>query len=232
MNDRQKNNTKSEKLFDAIKNNKLEELSLLLEAKADQSIKNKDGNTPIRFAALSNKWSCVTKLAEFLDDKPSDLLSDYGSALLLAVWNDQDPLAKLLISKGAELEERHFEVDGYNVLHTAIEKENIPIIKLLLENKANPSRTTKITTKNQEEVKPLELAIKKNQHKTVELLLKAGADQSIKNKDGYTPIRVAANQHQWDCVTKLAEDIEEETNPLAKDYGNALLDAIEKINTM
>lgn len=58
------------------------------------------------------------------------------TALMSAVFNDQPDVARLLIAKGADV---NASAKGFTALRLAVEKGNLPMVKILLENGANPA---------------------------------------------------------------------------------------------
>lgn len=102
------------------------------------------------------------------------------------------------------------------------------MINLLLENKADPSIKAIITDKNKDEITALEIAVKENQPEILGLLLKAGADQTVKGKKDYTPIEQASDAGKWNCVTELLKFPIEDKEVAYKAYSSVLLDAINK----
>ena len=198
---------KEEHLFLSIQENKLEEVKFWLDAGAYQLAKNLNGKTPIEYAAELKNWNCVKQIAQYKKghkDENSADLSGYGYALKVAVDENQDDIAELLMDKGAPLVSTYSVKSGYYAIHRAIQNKNFALIKSLLDHKANPSIKTQITKENDKEITPLQLAITMNELKIIDLLLKAGANQSVKDSEGDIAIEYAAKLKHWDCVKKIA----------------------------
>ncbi len=95
------------------------------------------------------------------------------SALMLAAFNGDLDLCKLLIEQEADVNK-----PGWTPLHYAATNSHITVIQLLLESHAyidaeSPNRTT-----------PLMMAAMYGNSSAVKLLLESGADPSIKNDKG------------------------------------------------
>jgi len=74
----------------------------------------------------------------------------------------------------------------------------------------------------------LHRAIDNNNLEMIALLLKANADPSVENKQKFTPIEYAANQHKWEYVRILVQqNVSEQNN---KAYNSALLIAVYSNN--
>lgn len=187
----------------AVKLNQPSIIDLLLQAGANPTVKNSKDHTPIEEAVILEHWDCVKQLAQSDKNTPASL----GFALKCATNHNKNDCAELLLSKGATLSSAYNTKKGYFDLHVAVENNNLPLVKMLLEHKANPSLKTKMTKENSNEITPLEVCIQQKppQPKIIALLLQAGADPSVKNAEGQTLIKQAAKLKHWDCVKQLAK---------------------------
>lgn len=114
----------------AVTINNVPLVKALCEAKADLNKQDKEKNTALIWAARENKIQCVESLVNAKTDLNKQDLVGY-TALFWAVHNNHTECAKLLINAGA-----NFKLpNNYIVLVMALERENIEIIQLLLENK-------------------------------------------------------------------------------------------------
>jgi len=114
------------------------------------------------------------------------------NALMLAALNGDLRLAKLLISKDAEVNKK-----GWTPLHYAATNGHDAVVKLLLDNSAyvdagSPNGTT-----------PLMMAARGNHLSTVKLLLDNGADLSAKNQLGLTALDFAKHYNAPDATKGL-----------------------------
>ncbi|HBY05844.1 MAG: hypothetical protein UV38_C0003G0226 [candidate division TM6 bacterium GW2011_GWE2_42_60] len=96
--------------------------------------------------------------------------------LVNAVWNlDFDHIQKLL-NKGVDFD---VEVDGYTPLFEACKKQNIVLVKTLLQKTKNMPKTLNVAVKSSESETPLRVAAHNNDEDLVKLLLAAGANPNI-----------------------------------------------------
>jgi len=103
---------------------------------------------------------------------------------------DQVAIIKLLLSSGAEIDAK--DVGGQTALHVAARMENVPVVNYLIEAGANAN------TQDLGGSVPLRYAVL-TRHGVISLasreiaraLVKAGADVSILNKDGESPLSLA-----------------------------------------
>lgn len=105
------------------------------------------------------------------------------TALMIAAFQSNVPLATQLIEKGAEINR-----PGWTALHYAAAAGCDAIVKILLENAAyidaeSPNKTT-----------PLMMAVYRVHLTTVQLLLEEGADWKLKNELGLSALDLAETQ--------------------------------------
>lgn len=94
-----------------------------------------------------------------------------NTCLFSAVFQNNTPLARLLLQKGAEANTQNLNSD--TPLHVAIENSaNIEIILLLLKYGAKPN------TQNKNNETPLDLAVEQGKNDEIALFIKYGADVS------------------------------------------------------
>ena len=115
------------------------------------------------------------------------------SPLMFAALNGQLELARLLISRGADVNK-----PGWAPLHYAATRGHLAVMSLLLEHHANidassPNGTT-----------PLMMAAHYGTPCAVKLLLEAGADPSSKNEQSLTAIDFAHRNQRQDSADIIA----------------------------
>jgi len=91
-------------------------------------------------------------------------------ALLLAAYNGNEAILKILLKAGADINQQ--SNSGDTALHLASEKGHMNIVQILLTANANPNIVCKRTS---QEYSPLQLAITNDQNVIAEYLIKAGA---------------------------------------------------------
>jgi ankyrin repeat protein len=134
------------------------------------------------------------------------------SAVLFSVYNGKNEIAKLLIDRGARLDIfeaaatgtqdrveqllhkdpnslNSFSPDGWTPLHLAVFFGRVNIAHVLLSKGANINAVSK----NEQRVTPLHSALANpNNAAVAQLLIDCGADVTMKQSSGYTPLHYAA----------------------------------------
>lgn len=109
-------------------------IKLLLEAKADPEIADKNGTFPLKAAAQSGKSAIIKLLAESgADVNRGDKVGT--TPLLTAVYFGRFDAASALIASKADVNKSN--KNGFTPLMAACSKNDIRIVKLLIENKAD-----------------------------------------------------------------------------------------------
>jgi len=195
----------SRELFTAIQNNESNKISaFLIKGSIDLSVKDNDDCTPIHYAAKLQHWDCVKLLLQYPINKEDSVKFGLGAALYYAIAYKRGDCIKKLLDAGAATQKVYDSKKGFSALHTAIESNHIPLLKLLLDQKTDPSEKSALTKENTDQVTPLELAVKeRNRQKTIALLLDAKADTTDKNAKGYIPIEQAAILNHWEYVKQF-----------------------------
>eukprot|EP00951_Prasinocladus_malaysianus_P044819 scaffold585448_cov50-Prasinocladus_malaysianus.AAC.1 len=80
--------------------------------------------------------------------------------------------------------------DGLSLLAIAMEKGDLDIVKMLLENDADTE------AENRHGKRPLHVAAEEGHEELVKELLDAGADPAAKSRNGYTPLQMAARSSE------------------------------------
>lgn len=123
--------------------------------------------------------------------------------LHLASTEDRKETLNYLISSGADINGKasHEIAPGITALHLAVMFDKVDIIKILLNNKADPESKTETSGNT-----PLHNAASFGNIEIAKLLLKAGADVDVNNNYGYTPLHDATNSRQINMVRYLLEN--------------------------
>lgn len=206
-------------------------VSVLLSRGANPLQKTAKNKLVLDLAARNKKWSCVEKIIAKIpaEHKEMDALS---YPLAYAAEDNQIDIVQLLLYKKAKVDSLHDTVNGYYDLHFAVKNKNLPLTKLLLEYKSNPSIKTKITLHNKSEKVPLEIAIENDDTHIISLLIKHGAEPLGKNKKDELYIYHAAKQQKWKSVRELLKYIPND-HKCGSDLGLVLVHAAgEKINNI
>lgn len=155
----------------------------LISAGADiNATGNLDGNTPVMRAANNSYETTV-----FLISKGADLnrvANDGTTALITALFrafvSNSFETLELLIENGADinLTKKENGANGYAALSYAVRSAKLDLIDFLISNGADVNHTTS------DGDTPLIIAAEQESAIVAELLLKNGADKSIKNNNG------------------------------------------------
>ena len=171
--------------FKAIEFDRAEQVQQLLERGFDPNSPNPKGQ-PALMAAMQQSSN---KVVDLLVNWPTTNLSIKNpqgeTPLMLAALSNKLPLAKLLILRGADVNQA-----GWTPLHYAATKGHIEMMRLMIDNSAyldaeSPNGTT-----------PLMMAAHYGTPMAVKLLLEEGADPRIKNKLGLSAWDFSFNSKQ------------------------------------
>ena len=192
-------------------------VELLLGNGADVNAQNRRGLTPLHLALQANQPVVVKAL---LDHKASvNIKDDYDNTPLhTAVWGNLEG-AQLLLEHQADPNAETTSLPNSPSripLKDAVEREDKPMVELLLTHGANPSQKVAGTT-------PLHIAIGKGNIAIAELLLSHKADVNAKADDleGTTPLHQSIRNGRKDLATLLLSN---KADPNAKDLkGNTPL---------
>lgn len=134
-------------LFDACRNGQLKTVNELidrflvfkLKPKANVNARDRDGFTPLCYAARDGHRNIVQKLI----DKGADINSKDVAGftpLFFAVWQGHMEIVKLLVAKGADVNAK--DTRGFNPLHYAVQDGHKDIARFLV------SKGSAVSTKN------------------------------------------------------------------------------------
>ena len=183
-------------------------------AKAAGGINGRDkkGWTPLHWAIFGDAWDLVRELIREGAD-----LSVGRSQNALDVAKSMKSEAKLseafIAEKGVDATIGQY---GYTMLMLAAHGGHKEIVKLLIDNKANPN------IKNNGGETALMHAAVKGRTEVVKLLIDNGADINIKGRDGVTALMLAATWERMEIV-KLLIDNGADINIKGRDGVTALM---------
>ncbi len=168
----------------ACTNNEINEVKRLLSRGVKVNGVNHQGVTLLYIASqLGHKT--ITQLLLNYGAEVNAQSPDGGTALHAASMNNHSELCKILIDRGAHVDiQTH---SGATALFTAVLRDSYEAASVLLNNRANPNIPT---LKNQKT--PIHRAIEDNNRRMVDLLLAHRADLSRPDKQGNTPLLLAA----------------------------------------
>ncbi|KKA29971.1 hypothetical protein TD95_005206 [Thielaviopsis punctulata] len=196
--------------------------------------KDQDGRYPIHWAVSSNNLTIVTQLAQLRDFDP-DVQDDSGWTPLMIAVNvaDSDNVVSLLLQKGADtniknsldqtimhsiaskkkldLARKFLEMKppvsvrvkdkrGQYPIHRAAAAGSVPMVELLLKNRSP------IDASDSAGSTALHHAISEGHGDVAVALLKAGADATKKDLDGYLAIDLAPDSEVRKYIVKMAEE--------------------------
>lgn len=222
-------------LHDAISKKYDDMVTLLLDHNADIKVTNNNGFNALHHAALRGNPSAMWMLLvmsprRWVVDEPKD---DGYTALHLAALNNHVAVAKLLIHHGKadmDIQNLNFQT----ALHLAVERQHAQIVRLLVREGANLNITDKdgdtpmhealrhhtlSQIKQLQGVKDIgkllmgmgsqdEVQEAKSSAAIACFLAGSGADLTIKNKKGQTPLSLCPDPNLRKAITKAHKDKE------------------------
>ena len=181
-----------EDFFAAIKKDDVATVSALLARGIDPNTLGPEGLTGLFMAVRNGAGKVAVALLEAPDTDVECRNSVDESPLMLAALRGDLPLARALIARDADVNKT-----GWAPLHYAASRGHIPMIDLLLEHHAyidaeSPNRTT-----------PLMMAAGYGSVQATRILLRAGADATLKNAEGLTALDFAMGFGKADSAAAL-----------------------------
>ena len=183
----------------------LESLKMLIDAKADVTIVDDEGRTPLLLAVKGNYGDAASALVEGGADPNTPYVDDEGEThnlLLDSIIVENSEFAKLLISKGADI----YSEDEHKVttLLQASHRGKTDVVKALLDSYAeNSGKPGWVDSASDEGITPLIAASSEGHIEVVKLLIDAKADVNAKDKDQTTSLMAAAARGHTDIVEVL-----------------------------
>ena len=189
-----------EEIVQKIKDGRTDLILNFVEAGQSPSYKDENGTTLLQWCAYYGDVSAI----KYLLQKGASLKElgpnyDLNGAAFHGHWR----LTQFLLEKGADANYQLSDT-GETALHAALCKANRPayawVVQLLLSAGANPNLATRINVETGAFMRdvhtrgetPLHRAAAFADYDTIQLLLSAGADKTIKDANGETPLSWAS----------------------------------------
>lgn len=185
----------------AIKHNKSNIITVLLNNNVDINKKNKEGKYPLHIAVETNNIKIFEKL--LLLNKELLLLNegvnyDYNNCLHLAVARGNIEITKILLSEGADI--NYIDPDDFlneTVLHIACTslEDNSILVEFLLNNGAikDINKRNSLLIQNT----PLHAACNAMNIENIKLLLFYGANLYAMNAEGKMPLQLLSKKEKY-----------------------------------
>jgi len=205
-------------------------ISRLLEAGADITAANMNGETPLMLALRKGHWREAKLLLDNGGENASPNTKGETPLHIAFSVNTPADIMKLLLASSIDVNAAT-RTDQNTALHSMVGDRNNPHYRLLLEH-----RDVALNKQNRLGNTPLHNAI--DQYNTVAalLLLEKGAMPELKNNDGHAPLQVAALRNMPEVVEYLVSRVGEldggekpEATPLAAASGNGIIRAVKAI---
>jgi len=192
-------------LANAVVQEQIDVVKLLLDHGADPNISNKNGDTPLGYAASRNGTNgtllCEWLLAKGAIVNPTNKTEYRITPLDWAISSDNTELVKILLDAGASVKAKND--NGDTPLDAAADRGDLEIAQMLIAHGADVNaKITGGTT-------PLMKAAGNGHVDIIKLLLDHGADVNFKRSDGLTALVDAAGagaeHHGKECVELLLD---------------------------
>jgi len=175
-------------------------LVMLTSYRGDINAKDREGNTPLHYAA----GSISKEFAKLLIDEGADVNAKNKfdrTPLHIAAAENREENVQLLIENGADVDAR--DEYGWTPLHWAVKEGHQKVVKLLIERGAD------VNARNNRGWTPLHIAAYWNRKDIAKLLLENGANPTVGDSSGKTP-KDAAIEAGNEEIAKLIESWQRE----------------------
>ncbi|KAL4997450.1 ankyrin repeat-containing domain protein [Aspergillus recurvatus] len=163
----------------------------LLLAHPDIDINHPDsgGSTALTGAAEEGYYDVVGALLDAGADTEVQQEGSNGTAIMRAIDNGHASIVQLLVDRGANV--HHKDVFDRGLLHSAAVNRQAEILRILLKH----DPTLDVNMQDVHGKTTLHDIARRGDLETVDVLLEAGGDPTIKDNHGRTPILVAHESH-------------------------------------
>lgn len=175
-----------------------------------------DGETCLHIAFKKNS----SKIVELLVQYRADIYQKNPSLIFVATKNGDANVVRCLLKLNRKIAIDMKNKNGRSALHMAVIAKDINIVKVLLENNADPN------IKDHDMQTPLHMASELADVSIVQLLIDKGADTNLKTALNYSCLYIATNQGNIDIIKVLIAnkaDIHEKNHRCGSD---ALIKAV------
>ena len=185
---------------------------LLLERGADVNIRRNDDWTPLHVASFHGNVEIVHLLLDHGADPEANAEGDMGEKPLHKVssgkYRSQEDgvhAAQLLLECGADVNTRRN--DDWTPLHVASYFGNVEIVRLLLDNGADPEAYAEgdMGEKPLHKVSSGKYRSQEDGVRVAQLLLECGADVNSRRNDRWTPLHIASWSGKFEVVQVLID---------------------------
>ncbi|XP_072249992.1 B-cell lymphoma 3 protein homolog [Leuresthes tenuis] len=189
------NNLRQTPLHLAVITKQTNIVEALLRAGADPTALDRHGQTAFHLCCEYVQRDCLSVVLSLSPSSTSLEIRNFEglSPLHLAVRQGHQDLAKMLLDAGADINAMDIK-SGQNPLMHAVENNNTDMVHFLIENGCD------VNNQSYSGNTALHIACGRGQEETVRLLLKSGADSSLKNNHNDTPVMVAKNNKIADVL--------------------------------
>uniref|UniRef100_A0A3P8Z7X9 Protein kinase domain-containing protein n=1 Tax=Esox lucius TaxID=8010 RepID=A0A3P8Z7X9_ESOLU len=185
-------------LHHAVTQGNEEAVKFLLLSHANTNLANARGSTPLHLATEKHQKGLAELLLGRRSTNANARDEDQYTALHCAAQNGDEAIARLLLDRGASINET--DAQGRTPAHIACQHGHENVVRVLL------SRGADIHVRGRDDWTPLHLAAWQGHLGIVKLLVKqAGADVDGQTTDGRTPLHLASQRGQYRVARILIE---------------------------
>ena len=185
-------------IFEAIRQNDAQAVTLFMQGGTDPNVRNDDGETPLTYAVRNSMLPVVKAIAAKADVNLSD--GNGNSPLFVALKNEKYEIFEYLMENKADVNAAGTAgaTKDQNILYVAVMRDRPDLIETLLKKGADPNRG------DSEGALPLNEAVLRSRPnmEIVNLLIKGGADINKPEMNGATTIMYVASNDKLSSSTR------------------------------
>jgi ankyrin repeat protein len=184
---------RSADVYQAIRNNDLVRLKVLVRTAEDANAKDESGNTPLLYAAATGSFESM----KFLLDRGTDVNVQNAFGATALVWSATDPAkVRLLLDHGANVN-LATKQGRTAIFVAAMSDQSAGTVRLLAAKGAD------LKVKDAFQNTALTAAATGNDLETIRIALDAGVDVNAESMTGLTPLMISAGYHGNLQATRL-----------------------------